>query len=42
MKNDEIQAFSNPYFPIYEQNHIHIFPYLDRISDFVLMQENMD
>ena len=35
-------AFSDPYFPVYGQNRIRIFPYLDRIGGFVQIQENTD
>ena len=42
MKYTERQAFSDPYFSIYGQNHIRIFPYLDRIGDFLQMRESMD
>ena len=42
MKYDKIWAFSDSYFPVYGQNHIRIFPYLDRITDSAQIQENMD
>ena len=35
-------AFSDPCFPVYGQNRIRIFSYLDRIGDFVQIQENTD
>ena len=53
VKYAKIRAFSNPYFPVNEQNYIRIFPYLDRIEesvqntrkygyDSVHIQENTD
>ena len=35
-----MQAFSDPYFPVYGQNRIRIFPYLVRIGNSVQIQEN--
>ena len=40
MKYAEIWTFSDSYFPVYGQNHIHIFLYLDRIKDSVQIREN--
>ena len=42
VKYPEIQAFFDPYFPVYGQNRIRIFQYLDRIRDSVQMRENTD
>ena len=42
MKYTEIRAFSDPYFSIYRQNRVRIFPYLDRIGDSVQMRESTD
>ena len=41
-RDAEIPAFSDPYFPVYGQNRIRIFPYLDRIEDSVQLRENTD
>ena len=42
VKYAQIQAFSDPYFPVCGQNHIRIFPYLDRISNSVQKRVNTD
>ena len=44
VKYVEIRAFSDPCFPVCEQNRIRIFPYLGRtrISDSVQIRENTD
>ena len=42
VKYPEIRAFFDPYFPVYEQNRIRIFQYLDRIRDSVQMRKNTD
>ena len=39
MKYVEIRASSDPYFPVYRQNRIRIFPY---IVDFVHRRGNME
>ena len=28
-----MRAYSNPYFPLYGQNHIRVFPHMDRVVD---------
>ena len=33
-----IRASSNPYFPVSGQNRIHIFPNLDKISEYTDLQ----
>ena len=33
VKHAEMLAFSDLWFPVYEQNHILTFPYVDRIVD---------
>ena len=40
VKYAKIWAFSEPYFPVYGQSHIHIFAYLDRIRESVQIWEN--
>ena len=42
VKHAEIRAFFDPYFSVYEQNHIRIFPYLDRIGESVQIRKNAD
>ena len=40
VKSAKIQAFHDPYFPLYARNRICIIPYLDRFSDSVQIREN--
>ena len=44
MKYAEIRAFSDPYFPVYGENLIRIFSYLNRIGDSgsAQIRENTD
>ena len=40
MKYIQKHDFSDPYFTVYGQNRIRIFPYLDRVGDFDQIREN--
>ena len=42
VKFGKIQAYSDPYFPTKGQNCIHIFSYMNRISDYTHIQENSE
>ena len=38
----KMRPFSHPYFPVFVQNCICIFPYMDKLEDSVHIQETLD